>query len=966
AAVAGVIVLSGLIVPSGIAAGGDAGKATYLVRLADAPLAGYRGGVSGLAPTSPAARGEASLDPASAASKAYLGYLEDRHDSVRRAAAVAIGRAVTAQLRYLHAYNGMAISLTEAEASAVERLPGVASVSKEYNREVTTDAGPQWIGAPEIWSGGATGGRPGSQGEGVVVGVIDTGVNHDHPSFAAVGGDGYRHSNPRGQFYGLCAPAGGAPFCNDKLIGVHDFTGSGPLDDNGHGSHTAGTAAGNVLEATVEAPTTEITRSVSGVAPHANLITYKGCLATGNCTSPSLVAAIDQAVADGVDVINYSIGGGPNDPWNDDDSLAFLAAREAGIFVAASAGNSGPGAETVGSPANSPWLLSVAASTHDRAFVNSLRDLSGGDPTPPADLAGKSFTAGYGPAAIVDAADYGDELCGAPFPPGTFDGEIVVCLRGVNPRVEKGSNVKLGGAGGMVLANDEASGDSTVADPHELPAVHVGFTDGQALRAWLAQGEGHTGAIAGTSTDQSATNGDVLAAFSSRGPNQPVPGVIKPDVTAPGVDVLAAVHSTDPSASPEYGLLSGTSMSSPHAAGAAALVRAVRADWTPAEVQSALTSTTVTEVRKHDGVTQADPFDMGGGRIDLTGAAQAGLVLDVPPAEFTAADPEHGGDPTGLNLATLGQDECRGTCTWTRTVTNERSSAATWRISTEAPEGMALSVKPGRLRLDPGESATLTITADVADLNSTDWTFGAVRFAGRDLPDQRFPVAVLPGGSAQPVVIEASDTSGSHTAQITTPIDLRGVSATVYGLQQAHVDHLRVPQDPTMLDPYDQPVGTEHRIATVPEGARELVAAITDTTATDLDLFVGRDTNRNGRPDADEELCRSATESALESCRLADPEPGTYWVMVQNWLSGEVVDDVELETAVIPGTDNGNLTVDGPSGRVPAGTPIDINLSWNEPGLAPGSTWVALVQLGSDAGHPANVGSLQVRLHRPG
>jgi subtilisin family serine protease len=937
-------------------------RGTHIVKLDQAPLASYRGGVAGLAPTSPAVTGADRLAVDTPASKAYLAHLDARHRILREIVTAALGRSVTPSFRYRYAFNGMALDLTDAEAARVAQLPGVASVRPEFRRELTTDAGPEWIGAPAIWSGEATRDSRGTKGEGVVVGVIDTGVNHDHPSFADVGGDGYDHRNPRGTFYGLCAPVTGLPFCNDKLIGVHDFTGTTPMDDNGHGSHTASTAAGNAHTASLDAPTTSLDREISGVAPHANLITYKACVAVG-CLSPSLVAAIDQAVADQVDVINYSIGGGPTDPWGDADSEAFLNAREAGVFVATSAGNSGPGPETVGSPANAPWVMSVGASTHNRAFTNNVTDLSGGASTPPGDLAGAGLTAGYGPAPIVHARDYGDELCGAPFPPGTFDGEIVVCDRGVNPRVEKGSNVAAGGAGGMVLVNLEADGESVVADPHELPAVHLGYTPGKQLTDWLAEGEGHTGTISGTVTDEAPENGDVMAGFSSRGPNAPVPGVIKPDVTAPGVDVLAAFHTVDPTAPAEYGVISGTSMSSPHAAGAAALVRAVHPDWSAAEVQSALTSTGVTEVLKDDGTTPADPFDMGGGRIDLTRAAEAGLVLDVPAEQYAAADPAAGGDPRRLNLATLGDDQCAGGCTWARTVTNATGAKGTWRSSVDAPEGVSMAVKPKRFTLAHGESLTLTVTADVSRTTSTDWVFGAVNLRGGDAPVQRFPVAVLPGGSAQEIAIEAQDSSGSHVVELESPVDVKSLTATVFGLEPGREDSLTLEQDPTMLDPYDSALGTRHVTVEVAAGARLLSSEITDTSATDLDLFVGRDSDGDGAPSADEEICRSASETALESCTLTDLEAGTYWVMVQNWLSGTVVDEADLVTTVVPGQDQGNLEVVGPK-RVRAGDPLAVRLAWDEERMTPGTTWNALVQLGSDANHPTNVGTLLVRISR--
>ncbi|MEX2211958.1 MAG: S8 family peptidase [Gaiellaceae bacterium] len=936
---------------------------TYIVQLADPPLASYTGGIAGLAATNPAASGQVKLDPSSAASKAYLSYLGSRHSAVKTAMSIALGRSVSTQFTYRYAFNGFAAGFTETEAKAVAGMPGVADVQKDFTRQVQTDVGPTWIGAPAVWSG--NGGGSATKGEGVVVGIIDTGVNHDHPSFADVGGDGYDHSNPKGRFFGLCDPVLGAPFCNDKLIGVYDFTGTSPVDDNGHGSHTASTTAGNAHAATLVAPTISLTRNISGVAPHANIITYKACIAAG-CLGASLTAAIDQATADGVDVINYSIGGGPTDPWNDADSESFLGARDAGVFVSASAGNSGPGAETVGSPANAPWLMSIGASTHNRVFANSIGSLSGGGAAAPADISGKSFTAGYGPATIVYAGDYGDALCGAPFAPGTFDGEIVICDRGVNPRVEKGRNVEVGGAGGMVLANDAASGDSTIADTHELPAVHIGYADGETLKAWVAQGSGHTGTIAGTTADESAANGDVMASFSSRGPNKPAPGIIKPDVTAPGVDVLAAWMTTNPAGPAEYNVISGTSMSSPHSAGAAALVRALHPDWTPAEVQSAIMTTAKTSgVLKEDGTTPADPFDIGAGRVDLTRAGLAGLVLNETTANYLAADPAAGGNPSSLNLASLASAECAGVCTWTRTVRSTLAGESSWKVKATAPRGVKLSVKPSKFTLGPGASTTLTVTANTVAAPVGKWLFGELVLSGTGAPAAHLPVAVLPGGTAQPVDIETDSTSGTHTVSVSTNIEIKQLTTQVFGLAEGIVSERQLLQDPTPLEPYDGLGGTFEILVSVPAGSKFLAAAITDTTSNDLDLFVGRDSDGDGAADETEEVCRSASEIALESCSVTKLEGGTYWVMVQNWLTGQVVDDVTLVISTVPGTDAGNLTATGPA-TVPAGGTFDVTLAWNEPSLDAGETWFGLVTLGSDRRNPGNVGSLLVKLTRTG
>ncbi len=454
----------------------------YIVQLADTPVANYRGGIPGLAATHPATRGERKFNANSPASLAYLAYLERRQAEALTAIGNALRRTVDPIYTYQYVYNGFAIEMTPTEAAAVERLPGVVSVRPDFLRQPLTDYGPAWIGAPAIWDG--VGGMDGNYGEGIIAGILDTGINPTSPSFAAVGPiDGYVHVNPfgAGNYLGVCNPADphyDPTFtCNDKLIGARDYVdgaeeNDGAHDGDGHGSHTASTVAGNIVTGTADYPTTVYEAVISGVAPHANIIAYDVCH-EGGCPNSATLAATNQAVADGVDVINYSIGGGASDPWADDGALAFLNARDAGVFVATSAGNAGPGAATLGSPGNAPWMLTVGASTHNRAVLNSLINMTG-DGTPPDDMVGAGVTAAYGPAPIVYAGDYGDGGCLNPFPADTWNGEIVICDRGQIARVQKGANVLAGGAGGMVLVNTAAEGESVVADGHYLPAVHRG------------------------------------------------------------------------------------------------------------------------------------------------------------------------------------------------------------------------------------------------------------------------------------------------------------------------------------------------------------------------------------------------------------------------------------------------------------------------------------------------------------
>jgi subtilisin family serine protease len=585
----------------------------------------------------------------------------------------------------------------------------------------------------------------GTMGEGIIIGVIDTGINSSHPSFAAVGDDGYEHTNPygSGNYVGYCVD--NPSFCNDKLIGAWAFHASStnPEDANGHGSHTAGTAGGNFLqEPVLHAPTQAYTfTTVSGVAPHANIIAYQVCVPS--CPTTATTAAVNQAVIDGVDVTNYSISGGTN-PYADTTAVAFRNAAAAGVFPANSAGNSGPGASTVAH--QGPWVMTVGASTHDRAILNLVVDLDSDDGPLP-DIVGQSPTVGYGPAPLVYAGDLGNPLCN-PFPGGTFSGEIVVCDRGVIGRVQKGVNVLAAGGGGMIMANDAPSSASLNDDAHVLPATHISYADGLVLKAWLAASANPVGRIAGGVIDYDAVYGDNMASFSSRGPaGALVAGLgnlVKPDVTAPGLNILAAFNAGF-SAPPAFNIISGTSMSSPHAAGAAALIRALHPTWTPAEVKSALMMTGLTAVDKEDGVTPGDPFDFGGGRVDLNTAGDVGFVLNITDAEYIAADPAFGGDPRLLNLPSMADVECEDVCTWTRTLRSVLDTAQEYNASVDAANGIVGTVTPANFTIPAGGTQEITIELDVSGTIEVDWNFANVRI-------EPVTVAALSGGSSVPAV----------------------------------------------------------------------------------------------------------------------------------------------------------------------------------------------------------------------
>ena len=710
-------------------------RATYLVTLSAPPL--IEDAVQRMRSKAPqqAAMGEKRAirnEMASPDSAAYLRQLDGARAGVIAMATGTLGRTLVPQQEYRYAVNGMALELNADEAARLSALPGVKAVRRERVEHVLTDAGPQWIGANKLWNGQVSG-VAADQGEGVVIGIIDTGINPTHPSFAATGADGFAIVNPRGHFYGLCTS--GQAACNAKLIGIYDFTSEGTkgVDSVGHGSHVSGIAAGNAMSNALHGNTVSLQRNVSGVAPHANLIMYKACNAatadqtSGNCPESSLIAAIDQATADNVDVINYSIGGDTLDPYtllNDSstDSYAFFQARNAGIVAAVAAGNEGPGASTLDEPGNSPWVIGVANASHNRRFSNSIGGLSGAA-NAPGTLTGQGYTAGYGPAAIVYAGNYGNALCGTgntegvtptgasnPFPAGTFHGEIVICDRGIYARVEKGYNVLHAGAGGYVLANAASDGESVVSDDHFLPAVHIGYTEGQQLEQWLTVSGTHSGRISGVSADLNNSYGDILDASSSRGPYGFSGGVLKPDVTAPGDDILSSAQAGNGLA-----LLSGTSMASPHVAGSLALIVAAHPNWSPAQIESALLGTALAgSVRMQDGVSAASPLDAGAGRAQPASAVQAGLYLPLSSNDIRAQDPAVGGNPRNLNRTGVEDEHCFQRCNFTRTVT-DMSAGGTWQVSATASTGAAIVVTPTQFTLTSGASQVLSIAVDVSD-----------------------------------------------------------------------------------------------------------------------------------------------------------------------------------------------------------------------------------------------------------
>lgn len=953
---------------------------TYIVQL-DAPAVPTR--------ASAESRGEAGTQSESA----YRSELKSEQADLVSSISEVTGGSAKVLYRYTEAINGIAVNLTRAQALKVSRLDGVAAVQVDFERELTTDKGPEWIGADTIWDGtNVPAAFEGNKGEGVIVGILDSGLNPENPSFADVvpvedGGDGYDHTNPlgAGNYLGMCDPANTAQYvadwgCNDKLIGYYNFENlaaggnpfDDPYDDDGHGSHTGSTTAGNQVDATAyaEGGDFSVTRQIKGVAPHANIIGYDVC--DGGCQGFSILASINQAILDDVDVINYSIGSAAaSNPWTDADAVAFLNAREAGIHVATSAGNDGPGAATLGSPGDVPWMTTVGATTHDRKYVSSVVDIAATSGATLGDIAGAGLSGPTdGAYPVVDAATINNNpLCEiGKFPAGTdLTGKIVICNRGVTGRVEKGEVVAGLNAEGMILANDQASGNSLNGDAHALPTAHISYADGQALRTFMAANAGTEAALSGAVEDIKDENGDIMAAFSSRGPNRAV-SMISPSVSAPGVDILAAAGAENEVV---WEFISGTSMASPHTAGALTLLKGMQLglpdaeQWSPAEAQSALMTTSERDITDSDG-TAADWFDMGSGRIELRRAAKAGFVLDEDRAGYLAANPASGGDVRELNTASMADDECLQTCEWTRTLTGTATGAGTWTVSVEnISEGITLDADVDTVALTAGGTADVTVTATVdAGMPTDEWLFGTLVLtppAGSEAPEAHLPVGVLPSAGVLPESIDITTRrdAGSQVESGFEAIAISDLQVDVSGLVPEDRVELSIVEDSTNTDAFDGN-GTKIEMLEVPAGATSLIAELENATAPDFDLFVG-----TGEVTEANVLGSSASAGSEESVVLADPEPGTYWVLVQNWEASTAggTDTTDLVTAVVAG-DQGNLRAEGPEGALPAATPFSIRTFWDESEMDAGETWHGTLTLGTSPASPGDIGVVPVTIER--
>lgn len=984
----------------------------YVVQLVDKPVASYDGTVAGYTATKPAAGSRLNVDTTPV--QQYSGYLVTKQSSVL---------ASVPSAEVLHTYsvvlNGFTAMLTDDEVRTLKARSDVAAITPDEARHLDTNFTPTFLGldgANGLWS--KLGGKSGA-GENIIIGVVDGGVWPENAAYAdRVDADGNPTFDPSGTLAYGPAPAGwkgtcqtgegfSASHCNNKLIGARYFdatyltvgktthwtefrsprdSAAGPSGHGGHGTHTSSTAAGNTgVAATVGGAS--IGR-LSGMAPRARVAMYKVCWTYIDPTNPDgsgtrnscyvgdSVAAIEQAVVDGVNVINFSISGGtsPTDPVEQ----AFLHASDAGVFVAASAGNDGP-ANAVAHI--SPWLTAVAASTHNR-FMQGSTTLGNGAtytgaslnstalPDAPLIRAEDALLAG----ASADAA----KLCfsstwhtdgdGPGLDPAKVAGKIVVCTRGTSDRVDKSRAVKEAGGVGMILVN--TSGD-LVADPHSVPTVHVSAADGALIKAYAAQA-GATAAIGTFQIVASTKPAPVVADFSSRGPNRYDANVMKPDIAAPGVDIYAGVTPAltqaerdavaagslmPPAAWESY---QGTSMASPHIAGIAALLKQAHPAWSPSMIKSAMmTTATMTFPDGLPGLQAGQlPWGQGAGQINANAANDPGLVYAINSVDYLkymcgvgiAAQCGNGTlQPWNLNLPSLAAGSVVGSVTLTRSVTNVGSSTATYTAQAALP-GFNVTVSPSTLQLAPGQTKSFNVTLAVGSAAANSWKYGSLVWSDGGAHTVTSPIVARAGKPISTVAMVTGDrTAQSRILSVATGFAGK-MTAQTAGLKE-------ITQTPvTVVQSAAPPGGAAEGAPLCKAGTAGMnpipVTIPANTVAASFELFARTTGAGNNGDDIDMVMINEAGTAvgysgnfaSNETIRLLAPAAGNYTLCLIGYgLENEQSTQTTLNSAVVSTADTGGNFRAAVPPKVYAGSTSSVGVSWS--GLATGKRYLGGLRL---------------------
>ncbi|KAJ4812710.1 Subtilisin-like protease SBT3.6 [Rhynchospora pubera] len=653
---------------------------------------------------------------------------------------------------YKHGFSGFAAMLNKSQAQILSDMPDVISVTPSRKFAVHTTRSWDFLGLDySSQSNGLL--QKGNYGEDIIIGVVDTGIWPESKSFEDIG-----YGPPPTQWRGTCqtSESFGASNCSNKIIGARwyasDLSSSelkgeymSARDLNGHGTHCASTAAGNIVSNTSFFGLAA--GSVRGGAPRARLAIYKVCWGDLNtvCSDAGILAAIDDAINDGVHILSISIGG-------PDEISGTLHAVAKGITVVFAAGNNGPAPQSVQN--NAPWVISVAASTIDRFFPTVIT-LGNGQKLVGQSIFVETLQSNTNNFALLVDGWSCDNITLSKL---NVTNKIVLCydptaVAKILPRNnfnEAVGNVFNAGGVGLIYAQYTVN----IITPLRIPFALVDFEIANKIYSYISSTSIPQVKI---SSPHSIQGIQVLAprvaAFSSRGPNPTFPGILKPDIAAPGVSILAAVNVG-------YEFKDGTSMACPHVTGIAALLKFVHPDWSPAVIKSAIVTTA--SVFDAYGVQieaeatprkTADPFDYGGGHIDPNKAVDPGLVYDIDPNNYTkffncTLSPSdecdsYVGQLYQLNVPSVVVPNLKDTISVWRTVTNVGPSNSTYKAFVQPPAGINVFVEPKLLSFDSNNKENIFKTTFVANRKvQGDYTFGSLTWSDGLNHSVRIPLAI--------------------------------------------------------------------------------------------------------------------------------------------------------------------------------------------------------------------------------
>ena len=944
----------------------------------------------------------------SAAVQAHVARLDDEQQRVMSAA----GRGTRKLYSYKYGLNGFAARMSVADAQKLEAHPEVLNVWEDEVRPMATTHSSLFLGLFDIDGGLRS--EHALDGDGVVIGIIDSGIAPEHPALQESRGadrpstcqSTWAETTLLGRWLckkytklpdvldfeeledwnGECET--GVQFaetdCNNKLIGARWFIegalGTGPIDEadfrsprdaDGHGTHTATTAAGNRARASIFGT---LIGDLEGMAPKARIAVYKACwlrpLETrASCNTSDLARAVDAAVADGVDIISYSIGSSMREVTAPDD-IALMAASKAGVVAVVAAGNEGPRLGTIGSPAGGPWVITAAAASRTgessvEAFKVSAPDSIAGKyaikealfSPPLADrgpIEGRLVLVNDDDASLPDGSEgVESDGCQPLLNADEVSGNIALMQRSGCLFTDMVINAEDAGAIAVLVYNIAGDpivmfGESGLVD---IPALMIGQADANLILAEMDARRRVSVILEKSFLLTTSDTGDLMASFSARGPG-PVADVLKPDVAAPGVNIIAGFTPDPANAKPgeNFAYLSGTSMATPHVAGVAALLRQAHPEWSPAAIKSALVTSARQDLELPDNITPATPFDYGGGHIVPNAALEPGLVYDVSDDEYDAfacgiASPAvtqerceelsaagysfHARD---LNQPSISISRLASQQTISRHVTNVSDNSGTYSVEVSAPPGIGINVTPPTLSLGPSQSASFDVSLTYLSGPLDLWRFGSLTWVGDD-SDVRSSIAVKPASITATDEIVSFGGTGSETFPVEFGYN-GSYSPGVHGLNLPLIQSRFVDNDPTKTFTRRSNNGVTEHALTVPQNQLflrfSLFDALTDGDD-DLDMYVyycGEDGSTCNR------IGESGGPTSEEQFNLMRPAAGIYGVYIHGFetdeISGGPGANYQLLSWSIGDIDNkGNMSASGPA-FVAAGTVGEVTVTWTE------------------------------------